>query len=329
METESLLQQQSSSPAPGSPPQRRAMSGRSQESGPVRIPRALGASQLDSLILQADVESMLRMQWKRIFALASPVFRDDFQADLEALFSLFLFRYTLWTNYQTYSDKLLDISYRIANKEKMTLANPSRLRLLCYAVVTVGIPYCYQKFVSLQFTNAKIIERAHLLLEILNRYLFLWTGEFRTVADRVCQMRLLPVRTATPRIPYYDFLHRQLVWKTFSEFALFVYPLIKSRICRVRTMLLRTVFRTLRSPKHDRGQRLSSQDTLAPTTGASTIPRQCHACEASPTKFPCAASCGHVFCYMCIAGSVEANPDAACPVCYAQCSPIRLLFPAP
>jgi peroxin-2 len=55
---------------------------------------------------------------------------------------------------------------------------------------------------------------------------FLCNGHYRTLTDRILRLRLVPVSNQTSREVSFEFLNRQLVWHAFTEFLLFLLPLV-------------------------------------------------------------------------------------------------------
>ena len=71
---------------------------------------------------------------------------------------------------------------------------------------------------------------------------FLTNGRYRTLLDRLLRLRLTPTSHATSREVSFEYLNRQLVWHAFTEFLLFLLPLVG--IARWRRILSRAYRRT-------------------------------------------------------------------------------------
>ncbi|SCZ87357.1 BZ3500_MvSof-1268-A1-R1_Chr2-2g04823 [Microbotryum saponariae] len=91
-----------------------------------------------------------------------------------------------------------------------------------------------------------LVERCTAMATLANFLIFLYDGRYRTLVDRILGMRLIYAqRSIKPNVSF-EFLNRQLVWEAFTEFLLFLMPLISVR--RLRTRILRTLSNwTLRS----------------------------------------------------------------------------------
>lgn len=67
---------------------------------------------------------------------------------------------------------------------------------------------------------------------------FLLNGRYRTLLDRILRLRLAPPTTQISRQVSFEYLNRQLVWHAFTEFLLFLLPLVG--ISRWRRWLTRS-----------------------------------------------------------------------------------------
>ena len=66
----------------------------------------------------------------------------------------------------------------------------------------------------------------HSLLAFTSFLTFLLNGRYRTLTDRLLRLRLAPPTTQTTREVSFEYLNRQLVWHAFTEFLLFLLPLV-------------------------------------------------------------------------------------------------------
>jgi len=55
---------------------------------------------------------------------------------------------------------------------------------------------------------------------------FLYNGQYRTLLDRILRLRLVPASSKTSHELSFEYLNRQLVWHAFTEFLLFLLPLV-------------------------------------------------------------------------------------------------------
>lgn len=100
-------------------------------------------------------------------------------------------------------------------------------------------------------TNIKVLSRlhevatnAHSIAAFASFLIFLVNGKYRTLLDRLLRLRLTPPTSQISREVSFEYLNRQLVWHAFTEFLLFVLPLVG--ISRWRRWLSRA-WRNLKS----------------------------------------------------------------------------------
>lgn len=88
---------------------------------------------------------------------------------------------------------------------------------------------------------------AHSFAALASFLVFLLNGKYRTLLDRFLRLRLTPPSSQVSREVSFEYLNRQLVWHAFTEFLLFLLPLVGisrwrrwlSRAWRKFTMIVR------------------------------------------------------------------------------------------
>ena len=155
-------------------------------------------------------------------------------------------------------------------------------------------------------------------------------GRYRTLPDRILRMRLAPPSSQVSREVSFEYLNRQLVWHAFTEFLLFLLPLVG--ISRWRRWLSRAWRKTKSLVKSDSGQ----EDDMTKKGELAFLPeRTCAICyqDQNPTSTTeneiraiSAASggvigsaqtdvtnpyqtipCSCVYCFICLAKRLEAE----------------------
>lgn len=155
-------------------------------------------------------------------------------------------------------------------------------------------------------------------------------GRYRTLVDRILRIRLTPPSTQVSREVSFEYLNRQLVWHAFTEFLLFLLPLVG--ISRWRRWLSRAWHRTVSTLRAS-----GDEDEISEKRGelAFLPERTCAICyqDQNPTSTSesdvigmSAASggiigsaqtditnpyetipCGCIYCFVCIAQKLEAE----------------------
>lgn len=70
------------------------------------------------------------------------------------------------------------------------------------------------------------ISTSHSIAAFVSFLVFLVNGRYRTLVDRLLRIRLAPPSAQASREVSFEYLNRQLVWHAFTEFLLFLLPLV-------------------------------------------------------------------------------------------------------
>lgn len=76
---------------------------------------------------------------------------------------------------------------------------------------------------------SSIASTAHSIAAFASFLIFLVSGRYRTLLDRILRLRLAPSSSQVSREISFEYLNRQLVWHAFTEFLLFLLPLVGIR----------------------------------------------------------------------------------------------------
>ena len=161
---------------------------------------------------------------------------------------------------------------------------------------------------------------------------FLVNGRYRTVLDRVLRLRLAPSSSHINREVSFEYLNRQLVWHAFTEFLLFLLPLVGiSRWKRWLSRAWRKMRSLARSGTESEGEATSMgelaflpqrtcaicyQDenptttseneimAISGTSGAGGVVGSAHTDVTNPYE---TITCGCIYCFVCIAKRLEAE----------------------
>jgi len=173
------------------------------------------------------------------------------------------------------------------------------------------------------------VSTTHSIAAFTSFLVFLVNGRYRTLLDRILRLRLAPPVSQVSRQVSFEYLNRQLVWHAFTEFLLFLLPLVG--ISRWRRWLSRAWRRATRLVKAGREE----EDTEAKEELAFLPERTCAICyqDQNPTSTSeneilavSGASggvvgsaqtdvtnpyetmpCGCIYCFVCIATRLEAE----------------------
>eukprot|EP00040_Diaphanoeca_grandis_P033806 m.207891 g.207891 ORF g.207891 m.207891 type:complete len:332 (-) comp32995_c0_seq5:41-1036(-) len=285
----------------------------------------LDASRLDTLLLQ-----MLRKQLSTSFSHFQWPVVETFSAEVDLLLASALYALSVVPNRASYGQTLLNLRY--SNPAGL---RPSGSRIRLHFFLTILLPWIWARISGLivrRFTRSSSVEdparrqlykRALLIVQrcekitqvgkYINHVLFLRSGQYLSISDRLCGLQCVYAKELPRRISY-DFVNRQLLWHGFTEFAVFILPYIN----------IPKVYRVVKNTL------ISNSSTVAPTSASATtappsiLDLQSRRCLICKTEAPWSAhisNCGHVFCYFCIGSNCKDSGDSFdCPECYSSIS---------
>ncbi|CRK14929.1 hypothetical protein BN1723_002098 [Verticillium longisporum] len=169
--------------------------------------------------------------------------QDDWSAEIMLALRAVLFKLTVWDHDATYGAALQNLRYTDARSASPVLVPPSPLQKTAYGLVTVLGRYAWTRWEDWLVERddghdppsprvqrlARLTERLstlHAGAACLSFLVFLLHGRYRTLLDRLLRMRLAPPTSQVSREVSFEYLNRQLVWHAFTEFLLFVLPLV-------------------------------------------------------------------------------------------------------
>ncbi|KAJ8698309.1 peroxisome assembly protein (Peroxin-2) [Pleurotus ostreatus] len=214
-------------------------------------PRPMRVGQLDSELLDQELVHVLQEPLQSALATMNPSLRSRFEPELSLIIQLTLYKLSVWNLGATYGAKLQDLKYKVPQNlgQKFAPSGLPRRTLFIHGTLTIVVPYFHARLRSHALSNSwpdapssdirkrlwdtiASLESLHTVLGLFNFVAFLWDGRYRAVTDRLLRMRLVPSRRLVKRDVSYEFMNRQMVWHAFTEFLLFLLPLINARSIR-------------------------------------------------------------------------------------------------
>jgi peroxin-2 len=173
-----------------------------------------------------------------------------------------------------------------------------------------------------------LVSTTHSVAAFVSFLVFLVNGRYRTLVDRLLRIRLTPPSAQASREVSFEYLNRQLVWHAFTEFLLFLLPLVGiSRWKRWISRAWRKTVKALKSSGDDeemtekqgelaflpertcaicyRDQNpaaTTESDVLAASAGAGGISGSAQTDITNPYE---TIPCGCVYCFVCIVQKLE------------------------
>ncbi|KAK7470474.1 peroxisome assembly protein (Peroxin-2) [Stygiomarasmius scandens] len=313
--------------------------------------RVLRVGQLDSELLDQELISLLQQPIQSALSQVSTSLHRKFQPEITLFIQLVLYRFSVWNHGASYGAKLQGLRY--VHRKSNESGIPKKI-LAMHGALTVILPYIHSRIRAYGLSRAwpdapssdrrrkawewlVSLESSYSALGLISFVAFLWNGHFRSIADRIFNMRLVPSHRLVTRDVSYEFMNRQMVWHAFTEFLLFFLPLVNHRKLQRRFNQLASAITTPFSAPStsktviSRGKYHSlsenqcpicaenaslSLNNLASAANATSVFSNATAQEEDPEGIPSfpiytpyITSCGHIYCYHCIADRMLRSAD--------------------
>ncbi|KAL3418021.1 Peroxisomal biogenesis factor 2 [Phlyctema vagabunda] len=302
---------------------------------------AFRVGQVDAELLDEELLELLKGQVGEALKYYGTHIQDDWSAEIMLALRAVLFKVTIWDHDATYGAALQNLRYTDARGTGPILVAPSKWQKSLYGAFTVGGRYAWTKWEDWLVDNdngydepstaSKTLSRlsdmastVHSTAAFASFLIFLLNGRYRTLLDRILRLRLAPPTSQVSREVSFEYLNRQLVWHAFTEFLLFVLPLVG--ISRWRRWLSRAWRKTMSvirsSPENDETEKAgelaflpertcaicyqdqNSAQTEAEVIAASGVVGSAQTDITNPYE---TLPCGCVYCFVCLAGRLEAE----------------------
>ncbi|KAH8596572.1 Pex12 amino terminal region-domain-containing protein [Bisporella sp. PMI_857] len=303
---------------------------------------AFRVGQVDAELLDEELLQLLKGQVGEALKYFGTYVQDDWSAEIMLALRAILFKVSVWDHDATYGAALQNLKFTDARKKGPELVSPSKWQKGLYGMFTVGGKYAWTRWENWLVDNDNGYDEPSPALQGLSRLsdaistiystaafasflVFLLNGRYRTLLDRVLRLRLAPPTSQVSREVSFEYLNRQLVWHAFTEFLLFVLPLVG--ISRWRRWLSRAWRKTkslVRSSADNEPDIKSGELSFLPertcaicyqdqnsstTTEADAIAASgvVGSAETDITNPHETIPCGCIYCYVCLAGRLEAE----------------------
>ncbi|KAI5280714.1 peroxisome assembly protein (Peroxin-2), partial [Ascosphaera aggregata] len=203
----------------------------------------LRVGQVDAELLDEELLGLLNEQIRDALKYYGSQLLDDWSHEIQLALRAILFKLSVWDHNASYGAALQNLRYIDARSKGPVHSDPTRWQKTLYGVFTVGGRYAWDKWESRLLDQESSWDepspRAHLLSRItqsvttihtaasfLSFLVFLVNGRYRTLTDRILRMRLSPPSAQVSHEVSFEYLNRQLVWHAFTDFLLFLLPLV-------------------------------------------------------------------------------------------------------
>lgn len=309
---------------------------------------ALRVGQVDAELLDEELLDLFKGQVEEALKYYGQHLRNDWHAEIQLALRTVLFKLTIWDHDASYGATLQNLKYIDARGSLPggIMAPAKSWQKAIHGIVSVGGRYGWSKWTDFLLDQEggydepspriKLLSRlstlastTHSVVALASFMVFLVNGQYRTVLDRILRLRLTPRTTQVSREVSFEYLNRQLVWHAFTEFLLFLLPLVG--ISRWRRWIARawrktrTIFRADASADEEEAQSAGELGFLPERTCAICYQDQNPATSSEQDIAAISASgggvvgssatdvtnpyetipCGCIYCYVCIAQRLE------------------------
>lgn len=236
---------------------------------------------------------------------------DVWKPELEGALKTLIFCISIGARNYSYGQQLQNLTFGDMGKRTKT----------AFWLFSVGVPYLLQRWFVLYKAGAKwmgredvpehpeastlrrihTIEKVYQVLNTLNFLMFLWNGAYVSLLHRLLGLKQVYLKRQTIRRIGFEYMNRQLIWNGFTEFMLFILPMIPfTRISRTIRWLANV-----------------GRKAVGFVPGASDVhfdDSTCPICQSS-IQIPFQTNCGHRYCYYCLKVATMSEAKPPCNIC--------------
>jgi peroxin-2 len=220
---------------------------------------AFRVGQVDAELLDEELLTLLRGQVGEGLKYFGAHLQDDWSREILLVLRAILFKLSIWDNDASYGATLQNLRYADARQPLARQSRPSKVQKTFYGLFTVLGRYGWDRWEDWLLDQeggytapTETVQRlsrftswastTHSIAAFASFLIFLINGRYRTLTDRILRLRLVSPSNQIGREVSFEYLNRQLVWHAFTEFLLFLLPLVG--ISRWRRWLSRAWKRT-------------------------------------------------------------------------------------
>jgi len=305
---------------------------------------AFRVGQVDAELLDEELLELLKGQVGEALKYFGTHIQEDWSAEIMLALRAVLFKLTVWDHDATYGAALQNLKFTDARKKGSALASPSKWQKAIYGIFSVGGQYAWTRWEDWLMDNdngydepspavqrlsslSSRLSAVHSTAALASFLVFLVNGRYRTLLDRILRLRLAPPTSQVSREVSFEYLNRQLVWHAFTEFLLFLLPLVgisrwRARGWRNTKALIRTSDATAVEEKagelaflpertcaicyQDQNTTGQSEAEILAASGA-TGGGVIGSAQTDITNPYETVPCACIYCFVCLAGRIEAE----------------------
>eukprot|EP01133_Synstelium_polycarpum_P009744 gene9744-11379_t len=205
-------------------------------------------SQLDSTKLDEEILDLLKTQFMKIFMFFRPTFIQTFQPEINLILKSVIYKLSIFNLGNTYGNQIQNLTFRNESAFDPSKGSDALTKLTLQqkwlsGLINVGGEWAWARLNRWSISDGwserneddikkklwrliNHLETLYKILSMLNFLTFLYDGKYVTLVGRILSMRLVYAHPSLSRRISFEYMNRQLVWHGFTEFFLFIMPLI-------------------------------------------------------------------------------------------------------
>ncbi|KAJ6152777.1 peroxin-2 Pex2-Penicillium chrysogenum [Penicillium chrysogenum] len=269
---------------------------------------AFRVGQVDAELLDEELLGLLKGQVGDALKYFGPQMREDWSHEILFALRAILFKLSIWDHNASYGAALQGLKYTDSRSKGPVYASPTKWQKGIYGLLTVGGRYAWDKWESWLVGQeggydedirmlsglTGILSTSHSIAAFVSFLVFLVNGRYRTLVDRILRIRLAPPSAQASREVSFEYLNRQLVWHAFTEFLLFLLPLVG--IGRWRRWIARAW--------HKMNPTTTTESDAIAASASGGIVGSAQTDITNPYE---TVPCGCIYCFVCIVQKIEAE----------------------
>ncbi|KAJ5568328.1 hypothetical protein N7450_010814 [Penicillium hetheringtonii] len=276
---------------------------------------AFRVGQVDAELLDEELLGLLKGQVGEALKYFGPQMREEWSNEILFALRAILFKLSIWDHNASYGAALQGLQYSDSRSNGPVLAPPTKWQKSIYGLLTVGGRYAWDKWeswligqeggyeepsqeVRMLSRLTDFISTSHSIAAFISFLVFLVNGRYRTLVDRILRIRLAPPSAQASREVSFEYLNRQLVWHAFTEFLLFLLPLVG--ISRWKRWIARAWRKAINALKSSAAT--TETEVLAASASTGGISGSSQTDITNPYE---TIPCGCVYCFVCIVQKLE------------------------
>lgn len=244
-------------------------------------------------------------------------FLRRYTSELKLLFQVYIWYKKQYLSNSSIGLDIFKLKFYSSSAHDNADNSPNSLQK-CSFLFPIALVYLKERLSHLlDVKTSLIVEKLGAILQlanIVNTFLLIFDGRYRTLQERIFSIRLGMVDPSTRDSISHTFLNRELTWRSLSEILTLLLPhlLASTRIKSTFQFVQRQLDRARNVAGINNSNENSSIDS------SQSISFCCSFCGQSAINATTFSHCKHIYCYCCLAGRLKTDSLYRCETCGAS-----------